>query len=65
MVRTLEALETLSAEHSLVQVNVRVPQFLLPILRERGFAFEINEVQSDLFHVRIWRASPEATSHRS
>lgn len=58
MVRTLEALEELPPESVLVQINVRVPQFLLPILRERGFDFEIDESHSDQVQVRIWRASP-------
>jgi hypothetical protein len=56
LVRTLEALESLPADSMLVQRNMRVPQFLLPILRERGFHFTIDEPQSNEVHVRIWRA---------
>lgn len=59
MVRTLEALERLPADSALVQINVRVPQFLLPILHERGFNFEIDESESERVQVRIWRASSE------
>jgi uncharacterized protein (DUF2249 family) len=55
LVRTLEALETLPADNVLVQVNMRVPQFLLPILRERGFHFTIDESQANEVQVRIWR----------
>lgn len=55
MLRTLAALETLAEGHTLVQVNARVPQFLLPILSERGFDFEIDESQADRVLVRIWR----------
>jgi len=55
LVRTLEALESLPADHVLVQVNMRVPQFLLPILRERGFHFTIDESQANEVQVRIWR----------
>jgi hypothetical protein len=55
LVRTLEALESLSADAVLVQVNMRVPQFLLPILRERGFHFTIDESQLNEVQVRIWR----------
>lgn len=55
LVRTLEALETLPVDHMLVQVNLRVPQFLLPILRERGFHFIIDESRADEVQVRIWR----------
>jgi uncharacterized protein (DUF2249 family) len=56
MVRTLEALEALPEGHTLVQLNVRVPQFLLPQLEERGFAYEIREQSPDLVRVFIRRA---------
>lgn len=55
LVRTLEALETLPADKILVQLNLRVPQFLLPILRERGFHFIIDEALNGEIQVRIWR----------
>jgi uncharacterized protein (DUF2249 family) len=55
LVRTLEALENLPSGNVLVQINVRVPQFLLPILRERGFHFTIDETHADEVQVRIWR----------
>lgn len=51
--RTLEALENLPAGGTLVQVNVRIPQVLLPILAERGFAYEIDETRPDVVLVRI------------
>ena len=57
MVRTLEALEVLPTDSVLVQVNMRVPQLLLPILRERGFHFTIDETQLQQVQVRIWRAA--------
>lgn len=53
LVRTLEALESLPAGGTLVQVNVRVPQVLLPMLAERGFACEIDETRPDVVLVRI------------
>lgn len=56
MVRTLEALETLPAGGTLVQLNVRVPRFLLPLLDERGFTYEIREQEPDLVRVFIRRA---------
>lgn len=56
MVRTLEALETLPAGAVLVQHNDRVPQFLLPILAERGFHHEVETTASDGVLVRITRA---------
>ena len=55
MLRTLAALEVLPADHTLVQVNVRVPQFLLPVLAERGFTWEIDESSTDGVIVRIRR----------
>jgi hypothetical protein len=55
-VRTLAALEALPEGHQLVQINVRVPQFLLPILSERGFASEVDSSTVDQVRVRIWRA---------
>lgn len=61
MVRTLEALEELPAKSVLIQINVRVPQFLLPILRERGFVFEIDESHVGQVQVRIWRVTPPST----
>jgi uncharacterized protein (DUF2249 family) len=56
MLRTLAALETLPAGHELVQINVRVPQFLLPVLAERGYVFTVNESSADRVLVRIRRA---------
>ena len=55
MMRTLAALETLPDGHELVQINVRVPQFLLPALAERGFVFEVDESPTDHVLVRIRR----------
>lgn len=57
MVRTLAALETLPAGAVLVQRNERVPQFLLPILAERGFAYDVDDSAPDTVVVRIRRAS--------
>jgi len=57
MVRTLEALERLPAGATLVQINVRVPQFLLPRLEERGFTYEVREQAPDLVRVFIRRKS--------
>jgi uncharacterized protein (DUF2249 family) len=39
MQRTLEMLETLPVGGTLMQINSRVPQFLLPLLEERGFEY--------------------------
>jgi uncharacterized protein (DUF2249 family) len=53
MVRTFEALETLPRGKTLLQLNVRVPQFLLPKLEERGFVYEIREQSKDLVRLFI------------
>ncbi len=53
MVLTLEALETLPRGKTLLQINVRVPQFLLPHLAERGFVWEAREQSSDLVRLFI------------
>ena len=55
MLRTLAALETLPEGHALIQVNVRVPQLLLPVLAERGYACELDESRTDCVLVRIRR----------
>jgi uncharacterized protein (DUF2249 family) len=41
MVRTLAALEALPRGKTLLQINVRTPQFLLPRLAEQGFVYEV------------------------
>lgn len=56
LMRTLAALESLPAGKVLVQVNIRMPQLLFPMLAERGFACEVDESRADVVIVRIWRA---------
>jgi uncharacterized protein (DUF2249 family) len=56
MVRTLAALEELPPGATLVQLNHRVPQFLLPQLQERGFTYDVREQDADLVRVFIRRA---------
>jgi hypothetical protein len=53
MLRTLAALEQLPYGSTLVQLNVRVPQFLLPLLDERGFTYDIREQDADLVRLFI------------
>jgi uncharacterized protein (DUF2249 family) len=55
LVRTLAALETLPDGHTLIQLNERVPQLLLPMLAERGFACELDDSHADRVLLRIWR----------
>jgi uncharacterized protein (DUF2249 family) len=60
MVRTLAALEDLPHGCTLVQVNERVPQFLLPQLEERGFTYEIREQSAELVRLFITRTRSKA-----
>ena len=53
LVRTLAAAEQLARGQTLVQVNLRVPQFLLPMLTEQGYAWEVDESRVDRVLVRI------------
>jgi uncharacterized protein (DUF2249 family) len=55
LLRTLAALESLPQGHQLLQINARVPQFLFPMLVERGFACDVDESHADRVLVRIWR----------
>jgi uncharacterized protein (DUF2249 family) len=55
MVRTLAALEALPPGGTLVQVNERVPRFLLPKLDELGFEYEVREQDEELVRVFIRR----------
>ncbi|HET8657061.1 MAG TPA: DUF2249 domain-containing protein [Longimicrobiaceae bacterium] len=55
MVRTLAALEELPAGKTLLQINERVPQFLLPKLEELGFVYEVREQNDALVRVFIRR----------
>lgn len=53
MIRTLDALVGMPRGKTLVQINVRVPQYLLPMLAERGFVYEIREQGPDLVRLFI------------
>lgn len=60
MVRTLEALARLPPGKVLVQINARVPRFLLPKLAERGFAYEVREFSGDVVRIFIRHANHPA-----
>lgn len=62
MLRTLAALESLPTGHTLVQLNVRAPQFLLPLLEERGFTYVVREQAPDLVRVFIRQRTADAVS---
>lgn len=52
---TLLVLEKMPKDAELVQLNERIPQFLLPILEERGFSHEISKGPDPEVRVRIRR----------
>lgn len=56
MERTLAALETLPPGRTLVQINERVPAFLLHHLEETGLQFRVSEDERGTV-TRIWRES--------
>lgn len=58
MIRTLEALAEMPRGDTLVQINVRVPQYLLPKLGERGFVYDIREQGPDLVRLFIRHREP-------
>ena len=59
MVRTLTELARLPEGGALVQLNVRVPELLLPKLTQRGFSYQIHEVAPGLVKVLIYRTAKE------
>jgi len=63
MAATLEALERLPPGGTLLQINVRVPQFLLPLLEERGFSYEVRQQAPDLVRVLIHRRAADTPGH--
>ena len=56
MSATLEALATLPRGHTLVQINARVPRFLLPELESRGFQYTVRDDQPGVVRVFIRHA---------
>ncbi len=65
LVHTLAAIQSLPENGTFVQVNVRVPQFLLPKLTEQGFVYEIREISPDRVHLVIRRAPGAAATTSS
>ncbi len=53
---TLEALETLPDGERLVQLNDRVPVFLLPLLDARGYQYRLAEDERGTV-TTIWRGA--------
>ncbi len=53
MVRTLAMLAELPDGATLIQINQRVPQFLLPKLDELGYQYEVREQDEDLVRIFI------------
>jgi uncharacterized protein (DUF2249 family) len=56
MVQTLAALEGMPRGHTLVQINARVPHFLIPELDRRGFQHTVFEEQPGVVRVFIRHA---------
>jgi uncharacterized protein (DUF2249 family) len=54
--RTLATLDALSDGRALLQVNDRVPAFLLPLLDERGYRYRIDHDQRGTL-TTIWRGA--------
>lgn len=55
LAHTMNAATVLPEGGALVQLNVRVPQFLLPKLTEQGLVFHVHEASPDRVHVLIQR----------
>lgn len=55
--RTLAALEDMEPGERLLQVNERVPVFLLPVLEERGYQYAVEETRGAV-RLTIWRETP-------
>ncbi|MBW7932715.1 MAG: DUF2249 domain-containing protein [Gemmatimonadaceae bacterium] len=51
----MNAAAALPAGGALVQLNSRIPHFLLPKLTEQGFTYRVHEAASDRVHVLIQR----------
>jgi uncharacterized protein (DUF2249 family) len=60
MQRTLEALATLPPGGVLIQLNVRVPQMLLPQLEARGYRYEVHTEAGD--RVRVVIHAPDTSA---
>ena len=56
MIATLEALRRLPRGRTLLQINARVPRFLLPELEARGFRYRIEGVEPETVRVTIRHA---------
>src|SRR5690606_5733837 len=55
MVRILEALEALPVGQALFVEHKKIPVFLLPELRERGFDYRIKEIENQHVQLLIFR----------
>jgi uncharacterized protein (DUF2249 family) len=64
MVLTLAVLGHLPADATLVQINTRVPQHLLPQLEARGFTYTVTE-QAGVVRVEIRHRAPALARQES
>jgi uncharacterized protein (DUF2249 family) len=58
MTKTLEAVEAMPPGHTVIQINSRVPRFLLPELEARGFQHTVRQESAD--EVRVFIRHKEA-----
>ena len=62
MTTILETLEDLKPEEAVFVIHKRVPQFLLPQLEERGFAYTFREIRADRVDLIIY-PKPNGSAH--
>lgn len=55
MMTILEAIETLPTEKALFVYHKKIPVFLLPELKEKGFDFRIKEISENQVHLLIFK----------
>jgi len=57
MVAILKALESLPGDHALFVEHKKVPQFLLPELKDRKYSISYNEISENHLQLLIYKAS--------
>jgi hypothetical protein len=55
MMAILEAINTLAPEKALFVYHKRIPVFLLPELREKGFDYRVKEIATNEVHLLIFK----------
>lgn len=57
MIRTLEMLETLTNDDTLIINNDRRPMFLFPELDDLGYSYETTKLENGSYEIKIYKAS--------